>query len=180
MKRNFITIAVLTLACLLGGGNWVAAQYAPGTPYAQPQPSAYLNLLRGGATPGFNYFSLTRPQLDFRGGIVGLQQQVQQNQQLVTGLEATRAGNQAAVTTGQPFGFMTDLGFFQNQNQFAATGGVGAGVGAAGGDESATGRRYGGPRAPQTGPLNRASSLVGAAEHAIREPRAWVTGVNRG
>jgi hypothetical protein len=128
MKCHSLTIPVLTLICLLGSTGWASAQYAPGTPYAQPQVSPYLNLLRGGGTPGFNYSTLTRPQLDFRGGIINLQQQTQLNQQLITGLQGTTAGNQAAVTTGQPFGYMTHLGYFQNQGQFAAVeGGAGGG-----------------------------------------------------
>ncbi len=46
-----------------------------GNPYSRPAYSPYLNLLRGGASPATNYFGLVRPQLDFRSGLLQLQQQ---------------------------------------------------------------------------------------------------------
>lgn len=41
--------------------------------YRPPTVSPYLNLLRRGAGPGFNYFTLVRPELDLRGAIRQLQ-----------------------------------------------------------------------------------------------------------
>jgi hypothetical protein len=134
MKCTSRIVAVVALGCLLGRAGEAAAQYPPGTPYAQPQLSPYLNVLRGGASPGTNYFTLVRPQLNNQAGIAGLQQQTQLNQALITGLATGgTAGMTGPVTTGQPFGFQTQLAFFQNQFRFGqmAGGFPGGGVGGA-------------------------------------------------
>jgi hypothetical protein len=139
MKSKSATVAVLALVCLLSGRGVVSAQYSPYSPYLPPQNNAYLNLLRGGATPGQNYFSLTQPQINYAGGINTLQQQTLVNQQLITGLQgAGGMGSTGPVTTGQQFGFLNHLRYFQNQltagNQQggfgfgAGPGGPGAGV----------------------------------------------------
>ena len=129
MKCSTLTAAILAIGSLLVGEVRVSAQYQPSGPYTQPYVSPYLNLLRGGATPGQNFYTLTRPQLGFYSGIGNLQQQTQLNQQLITGLGAA---NTTALITGQPFGFQTHVSYFQNQLRGGGVGG-GAGGGGAGG-----------------------------------------------
>ena len=46
MRPPCRTRVVLALACLLAGGQWASAQYAPYT--NRPQVNPYLNLFRGG------------------------------------------------------------------------------------------------------------------------------------
>jgi hypothetical protein len=123
MKRSTLTIPILALGCLLLGEVSLHAQYPPYGGNTQPMVSPYLNMLRQGATPGANFYTLVRPQLGFFQGIGNLQQQGQLNQQLITGLGVAYAG---APTTGQPFGFQTHLGYFQNQLR---AGGLGGGAG---------------------------------------------------
>ena len=131
MKCSSLTLPVLTMGFLLGGGERASAQYSPYSPYSQPQVSPYLNILRGGGSPGMNYYGLVRPQLNYASGIAGLQQQNQQNQLLITGLQTTAtAGALGPVTTGQPFGFMTNRSYFQNQ---FSGGQGGSGIGGQGG-----------------------------------------------
>jgi hypothetical protein len=79
-------------------------------------------VLRGGATPGVNYYGLVAPQLTFRAGIANLQQQTAANQALITGLTVGALGQQGPLTTGQPFGFQNHRGFFQNQLTAGALG----------------------------------------------------------
>jgi hypothetical protein len=132
MKRTSRIVAVVILVCLLGRAGEAAAQYPAGTLYAQPQGSTYLNLFRPGATPGANYFSLVRPQLNNQVGIAGLQQQTQMNQALITGLATGGGAATGPVTTGQPFGFQTQLVYFQNQYRWGQmTAGLPGGVGGA-------------------------------------------------
>ena len=138
MKCSRLTLLLAT-GFLLAGGGAASAQYSPYSPYSQPQVSPFLNVLRGGNTPGGNYYGLVRPQLNYGAGIAGLQQQTQQNQLLITGLQTAGTSGQAgAITTGQPFGFQTYRGYFQNQYA-GGLGGVGmAGQGAVGTGGSAT------------------------------------------
>jgi hypothetical protein len=130
MKRKTTAIAILTLICLVTGS--VSAQYSPYSPYLPPQANPYLNILRGGATPGQNFFALTRPQINYQAGINTLQQQTLANQQLISGLQVGGggAGPVGPVTTGQAFGFQNHLAYFQNQ--FTAGNQIGFGLGAAG------------------------------------------------
>jgi hypothetical protein len=126
MKSSSVAIAVLAVGCFLVAGGRVSAQY---TPYGPPNVSPYLNLFRPGTTPGLNFNTLVRPQLNFNSGINNLQQQNQLNQQLITGLATTGGAIPALLTTGQPFGFQTHLGYFQNQLRGGMGGGVGGGAG---------------------------------------------------
>src|SRR6185437_16414499 len=130
MKCSLLTTAVLAVGCILAGGERSPAQYPA---YSQPAVSPYLNLFRPGGTPGANYYNFVQPQLSFAGGINSLQQQTLANQQLITGLQV---GNPRI--TGQPFGFNTHLGYFQNQLR-GGLGGGGMGGGGMGGQAGGVG-----------------------------------------
>jgi hypothetical protein len=83
---------------------------APGQPSPRPPVSPYLNLARRGASPGFNYVTLVRPQIAASTSIQRLQQQTQTNQQLITQLQ-----DQPPVpATGVVSAFMNVGGNFMN------------------------------------------------------------------
>jgi hypothetical protein len=69
-----------------------------------------LNLVRPGASPGFNYATLVRPQLNALNSIQQLNQQAWTNQQAITQLR-----DQPGVpTTGHVSAFMNYGGYFMN------------------------------------------------------------------
>jgi hypothetical protein len=115
----------------------------------RPLISPYINLLRNNPT-GFtnpalnaiNYYGLVQPQFAFQGTINGLQQQVANNQQLIT------TGLGAATTvpmTGHPAYFLTNGGYFLNNLRGGPTGFAGGAGGAGGlGAAGLTGRGAGG------------------------------------
>lgn len=106
MLSNFRSTALVLSLGFLGAGT-VLAQNT----YSPPRTSPYLNLLRGGSSPGVNYYGLVRPELEFRSSIGQLRQQTQLNQQAITGLQNVQPG---PLTTGHQFGFMTHSIYFQN------------------------------------------------------------------
>jgi hypothetical protein len=58
------------------GDVYQLAQYVKPVTGPRPVVSPYLNLFRRGNSPGFNYFTLVRPELELRQSIGQLQQQV--------------------------------------------------------------------------------------------------------
>src|SRR5262245_22987143 len=62
-------------------------------PYARPVFSPYLNLLRSGSNPAINDYGIVRPEIEFRSGILSLQQQV-------TAQANTIAADEAATLPG--------------------------------------------------------------------------------
>src|SRR5262245_36045016 len=101
MTHGRLLLSIVALGCL---GGVASAQFSVPPPRTNP----YLNLLRGGANPGFNYFSLVRPEIDFRNGISQLRQQSLANTQAISGLQGAAAGG--AFQTGRGAGFMTHGG----------------------------------------------------------------------
>ena len=63
MKRLVLPLAVLLLACV---STPARAQFQlgqrPTTPFGRPAVSPFVNLFRGGAGPGINYYGIVRPQ----------------------------------------------------------------------------------------------------------------------
>jgi hypothetical protein len=84
-------------------GAWRPAGY-----YQPPTLSPYLNLVRQGADPGFNYASLVRPQINFTGSLQQLQQEFAVGQQAVTNLETAAT----LPTTGHAAGYFTHTSYF--------------------------------------------------------------------
>ena len=107
----------LSLTVVLGGLTAIAGPAAGQPPprlgSAPPPPtvSPYLNLLRGGASPGVNYYGLVRPQLYFQNSIQGLQQQAAGNLNPVVG---GAADGSDLPGTGMPVQFMNHGVFFMN------------------------------------------------------------------
>jgi hypothetical protein len=141
---------LLALMFLLMSMGMTSAQYPYGSgfgpgaaPYAKPPVSPYLNLLRQGNSPAFNYSTLVRPQLQFQQGMQGLQNQFGTLQQSVTTLEQQGLqGPPVLPATGHPTGFMTHRAYFMNLAGAGATGTPGAGAGL--GELGAAGTGFGG------------------------------------
>jgi hypothetical protein len=76
---------------------------SPFGPAYRPPVSPYLNLLQGNNSPGFNYFTQVRPQLEFRNGIRNLQQQVANNRTAISALSARDTGGVAVTGHGTTF-----------------------------------------------------------------------------
>jgi hypothetical protein len=78
-------------------------------PASGPTLSPYLNLLRNGNTPAFNYFSLVRPQFQTNAGLQSLQQQI-----ALTGAGQAMSNGPAddLLITGRGATFMNYGGYF--------------------------------------------------------------------
>ena len=135
-----LSLAALSLGVLasLAAGPAGAQQYQ--SPTSRPAISPWLNLLRGGATQGENYYNLVRPQFDFGAGINQLQSQTLANRSAISGLE----GGLAGYTTGHRTGFMTQSRYFMNNSSGAAGGGRG-------GVTAGSGRSFAGPQFSSSG-----------------------------
>jgi hypothetical protein len=133
---NRFAFALFALATLLSSVSTPArAQF----PYTPPTVSPYINLNRGGAFPGVNYYGIVRPEVDFRRSIQQLEVQTAVQQQAITGLQTTPGG----VTTGHPAGFMTHLGYFQTVSRPGGPGGLGFGLGTGAAQPGAAGQLAG-------------------------------------
>jgi hypothetical protein len=112
---------LLSLAVVLGAA-WAAEGRAtaqapfgrpPGpAPVLPPVYSPYLNLLRRDNSTVQNYYGLVRPEIEFRGAVAGLQQQI-----TAVGQEATTAIDAATGLpyTGHPTQFLNTSHYFLNR-----------------------------------------------------------------
>jgi hypothetical protein len=128
MRRLTWTTLILMVG-LFSTPEAAQAQYT--NPNSRARVSPYLNLLRGGAAPGVNYYALVRPDIEYRASINQLAQQTQANQQAIaTGLDAINASTAGAFITGTAVGFQTHGSFFQNIGSAGQLGfGIGGGQG---------------------------------------------------
>jgi hypothetical protein len=105
------TIAAGVVLTVLGGSAALAQPpgIGPGNspPISRPAVSPYLNLLRSGNSPGFNYYGLVRPELEFRQSIRNLQQQSINTQSELSGLIDT-----TFPATGHRTTFLNTGGYF--------------------------------------------------------------------
>jgi hypothetical protein len=116
---RWISVAVLTAAGLFGSSGSAQAQPAvPNGPIARPTVSPYLNLLRGGNSAAFNYFSLVRPEQNAIRAFQGLQMGVANNQASINSF----IGNGQLGSTGMPTQFLNYGGFFMNAGTFQGAG----------------------------------------------------------
>jgi hypothetical protein len=126
------------LGIFMGRTYWIAwcalvlaiGQARSQTPFpaAKPRPviSPYLNLLRRGNSPAFNYLTLVRPELNIRNAIDQVEQQVQQ------GGAAQGASQDVGPDTGHRASYMTHGKYFGTMQR---------------GGSSATGPRTSAPQA---------------------------------
>lgn len=76
--RNLAAASLAALALLIAGaGSGALAQTLSGS-INQPPVSPYINILRGGAPAGVNYYNIVQPQLQFYSAINQLQSQQRQ------------------------------------------------------------------------------------------------------
>lgn len=106
MKRLVATFS-LVLAVAEVSSHFLYAQVPVNRP-ASPTVSPYLNLLRRGGGPGFNYFTLVRPELELRNTVRQMQLSLgdlRRQQELLQQQEAMPA-------TGHPTYFMNTGWYF--------------------------------------------------------------------
>lgn len=124
MAHRILAAASLVALLALGQPAFAQAPIRPGiTPPARPAFSPYLNLLRPGGTPTLNYYGIVRPELAFRDSILGLQNAVDINRQLIT-TGGGAPGQTDMLVTGRGGFFLNTGGYFLN-----LTGGAGPGRG---------------------------------------------------
>jgi hypothetical protein len=100
---------VFTLACGLLLSDGAAAQPLPNR-VTKPPISPYLNIVRRGNSAAFNYFTLVRPELEFRGALQQLDQGANRTQRDLQGLEA----EYGMPATGHSSYFLNYSGHFMN------------------------------------------------------------------
>ncbi len=122
--KTFVT-TLLSLWLVLAAGAMAQAQ----PPITNPPVTPWLNLYRAGASVNSNYNNLVRPDLDFRGSILQLQNQTAANQQGLANLATTPAG---PLVTGHQAGFMTQNSYFQTLGSGGSAGGNGSSFGTVG------------------------------------------------
>lgn len=116
------TKLLMALALLVVSSSYASAQFPNGfgTPgygsMYKPPVSPYLNLLRNGNSPAFNYTTLVAPQLKAQSNFQMLQGQVNTVGQTLTTLEQQAQAGAAPLlpVTGQSVGFMTQKAYFMN------------------------------------------------------------------
>jgi hypothetical protein len=122
MRRPLVlAAAALTALAWLAAGR-AAAQYPIGRPVGPgvaPPPvySPYLNLLRRNNSTLQNYYGLVRPELEFRGALWGLEQQVATVGQAVTTPVDPTTG---LPLTGHPTQFLNTSHYFLNRGGLGA------------------------------------------------------------
>jgi hypothetical protein len=121
--KHLVMAALSLLAFFSPPGAQAQGPYVrPGmyNPYSRPAYSPYLNLLRPGVPPAYNYYGLVRPQEEFRTDIGQLGQQQNALQQNLSNVENT----QSALITG----FLGNRSQFMNYSRYFLnnfSGGVG-------------------------------------------------------
>jgi hypothetical protein len=104
MKRRLpVPLAALVLLAAGSAASTARAQTFYGGNITPPV-SPYVNLTRGGAPFGVNYYNIVQPQLQFQSEISQLQQQSRQFQSVV--------GGTGPLTTGHPAMFGDRLHYF--------------------------------------------------------------------
>jgi hypothetical protein len=110
MKKLLIGCMVGVFPLLAAPAAWGQVYFRPVTnPYGAPTVSPYLNLFRGGAPAGLNYYNLVRPQIDTAASIY----QLQQNPYVRSGVSLATDPYAGAVT-GHPTRFFNYSHYFFN------------------------------------------------------------------
>jgi hypothetical protein len=140
---------ILLAAILALGAPLMASAQAPFrppglAPAARPTVSPYINLLRRGNTPGFNYFGLVRPEFNALSSIQGLRNDVALNRDMIS---TGQGGTGGELITGNSAMFLNTGGYFLSSSGGQSSAGVargGMGPQVGGGAGAAAPR--GGPR----------------------------------
>jgi hypothetical protein len=147
MKHSMLSVVVglLTLTAVSFPGV-ARAQY--GAPirtvpqyYSPPVVSPYLSLVQRGTSPAINYYNIVRPDIEFRSGIQGLQQQVN-----------NQAAQDQAAAAGLPFTGHSTV--FMNYSHYygrsSATAGRGTSASGQGRPAASASSQPAGPQTGQT------------------------------
>jgi hypothetical protein len=147
MPREFLALGVLVLVA-----SAALAQPQVGPVSRPPAVSPYLNLLRPGNSPGYNYYGLVKPQMEFRSGLQDLQQQVLNNQGAISDLN-----NATLPATGHRTSFLNTGGYYSGRARGTGTTSFGSAprVGNAQGAGTGPGPRQQQNTAPQQQPPRR-------------------------
>lgn len=118
MKR-VVVVAVFGLLFASDAGSGRASAQVPAGPRltgsTAPPFSPYLNLLRQGGSTTLNYYGLVRPEIQTRNAVMGLQQQVNANQNLLVGMAGQNndpSGNAGLPDTGHAAVFLNTGSYF--------------------------------------------------------------------
>lgn len=126
MKRYLLAVAMGGFLFLNTSVAWGQFMYPQRNinPTPAPSISPYLNLVRPGGIPAFNYLTLVQPELQIRNQQQQFQMQFGQTQQQINTLN-TNQKMLALPPTGHQAGFMTHTRYFMNMG---GSGGGGMGV----------------------------------------------------
>jgi hypothetical protein len=111
-RTRFAAVAAVFL------GTAVAANAQPQPPIQASRPtySPYLNLLRGGASPGINYLGLVQPQQQVIQQQNQMAKQIQQNNQAIQSVnQAVQGADENIPGTGHAAVFNNTLHYFGGQ-----------------------------------------------------------------
>ncbi len=150
-KASLAGLGSLVMLASLTSGEAVAQyQSRTGTPPPRSTPvSPYIGLAgRTGGAAAFDYYRRIQPELQWRGAVNNLQQQLQVTQSAVTGLEQSSAA--ALPGTGHATYFMNLGGYFQSS-------GAGASPATAARPQTAAGQAPQRAGAGRSGTINAAS-----------------------
>ncbi len=103
------SVALVLAALSASGAAGQGVIPRPAAPPAGPTVSPYLNLLRNGNSPAFNYYGLVRPQFQTNASLQALQ--LAQFQAAIP--QAVNAGDDVLIT-GRGAVFMNLGGYFQS------------------------------------------------------------------
>ncbi len=114
---------VMTVAALALAQQTASAQSAYARPIL-PRPiiSPYLNLLRSGNSPAFNYLTLVRPELEFRKAVDTIQGDLTSQSSQISAIQNQ---DPATLSTGHAVGYNTHLRYFMTMGGRAGGGMVG-------------------------------------------------------
>src|SRR5438132_882791 len=105
MKRLVLPLAVLLLACASSPARaQVPIGTRPVSPFVRPPVSPFINLFRGGAAAGVNYYGIVRPQLETQAA---LQQLQLQGAAAAPYLDGSLLATKGILDTGTPSRFLS-------------------------------------------------------------------------
>lgn len=123
MPRFTVFVALIATATV------ASAQPQPATTQ-RPSFSPYLNLARGGSSPGINYMGVVRPQMQMQQQYGQLQQQLRQtNQNLQEVGNAVYGADPNLALSGHASVFNSTGRYFNSNPAFGGVGGGGLGSG---------------------------------------------------
>jgi hypothetical protein len=128
MSRYLLGFIVFAVFC----GPAAAQQFGQSN---QPAVSPFLNILRPGNSPGFNYYGLVRPQMQFQNDIQNLQNQTMTNRAAIADINGM-----LVPTTGHSTYFLNTGNYFPIRSAGAGGSGARQGLGTRGAQQGGAGQ----------------------------------------